>query len=93
MDREDKPVAVPINGTIDLHGFKPSEIKSLLHEFIHACREKDIASGRIVHGKGIGTLRETVHANLKKNPLVKSFQLGDHTSGGWGATVFTLQKK
>jgi len=92
MNDGEDPVVVPINGTLDLHGFRPSEIKCIMEEFIFACCEKNILQGRLIHGKGIGTLREIVHARLKANPLVKSYRLGDQTSGGWGATLFELHQ-
>jgi dsDNA-specific endonuclease/ATPase MutS2 len=44
----------------------------------------------VVHGKGTGTLRETVHAHLRRSSLVRGFAQGDETSGGWGATIVTL---
>jgi DNA-nicking Smr family endonuclease len=84
------PIQVPITGTLDLHGFNPSEVKELVAEYIEACIEKGILHGRIIHGKGIGTLREVVHSQLRKNPMVKTFAQGDESSGGWGATRFTL---
>ena len=46
---------------------------------------------RIIHGKGTGTLRETVHALLRRDPLVRAFALADETGGGWGATVVELR--
>ena len=84
------PVQVPITGTLDLHGFQPSEVKELVKEYLDACLEEEISHGRIIHGKGIGTLREVVHAQLRKHPKVKSFASGDESSGGWVATKFTL---
>ena len=84
------PVQVPITGTLDLHGFQPSEVKELVEEYLCVCLEKGILQGRIIHGKGIGTLREVVHAQLRKHPKVKSFAQGNESSGGWGATKFTL---
>jgi dsDNA-specific endonuclease/ATPase MutS2 len=45
---------------------------------------------RIIHGKGTGTLRTTVHAILQRSPLVKSYHLGNETTGSWGATMATL---
>ena len=42
---------------------------------------------RIVHGKGTGTLRSTVHALLKRSLLVQSFHTGDERTGSWGATT------
>lgn len=84
------PIQVPITGTLDLHGFQPSEVKELVKEYLAACSEEGILHGRIIHGKGIGTLREVVHAQLRKHSKVKSFASGDEASGGWGATKFTL---
>ena len=85
------PVEVPINGELDLHTFRPSEVKSLLAEYFEACADKGITSVRVIHGKGTGTLRETVHALLRKSPRVDSFLLGDESSGSWGATIVKLK--
>lgn len=83
---EDNPVELPIDGTLDLHSFKPSDVKDLVPEYIDACRHKGILRIRIIHGKGTGALRETVHAVLRRLPHVKSFQLASDASG-WGATI------
>jgi dsDNA-specific endonuclease/ATPase MutS2 len=45
---------------------------------------------RIIHGKGIGQLREIVHRELRKNAMVASFQLAGSAMGGWGATIVDL---
>jgi DNA-nicking Smr family endonuclease len=86
------PVKIPINGTLDLHTFRPSDVSSLVQEYLTVCREKGILSIRIIHGKGKGVLRETVHAALKKVPFVASCRLGDETSGSWGATLVELKR-
>lgn len=83
-------VEQPINGMLDLHAFKPSEVVPLLKDYINLCHEKKIFSLRIIHGKGTGTLRETVHSQLKKHPLVDRFSLAEH--GNWGATIVALVK-
>lgn len=46
---------------------------------------------RIIHGKGIGNLRRTVHALLAKHPNVAGFQLANEHFGGWGATIVHLR--
>ena len=61
-----EPIPFPITPEIDLHTFRPSEVSSLLREYIRECREKNILLIRIVHGKGTGTLREGVHRLLDK---------------------------
>lgn len=87
----DEPVELPINGTLDLHPFRPQEVKDIVIEYLDACREQGIYKVRIVHGKGIGTLRTTVHHLLKTLPEVQRFYLGDQTSGSWGATWVELK--
>jgi DNA-nicking Smr family endonuclease len=90
MDDGD-PVRIPINGELDLHTFAPKDIASLLDAYFEACREQGILSIRVVHGKGSGTLRETVHALLRRRTDVIEFHLGNESSGGWGATIVTLR--
>jgi DNA-nicking Smr family endonuclease len=91
MDDGPEPVRIPITGEIDLHTFRPAEVAGLVDEYLAACRERGLTSARIVHGKGTGTLRETVHAVLRRSPLVASYRLGDETAGGWGATLVRLK--
>ncbi|HYQ47767.1 MAG TPA: Smr/MutS family protein [Thermodesulfovibrionales bacterium] len=88
---ESLPVALPVDGVLDLHTFRPGEVKDLLQEYLNACRDKDILEVRIIHGKGTGMLRETVHAILKRMPEVESFRTADETAGGWGATIIRLR--
>ena len=45
---------------------------------------------RIVHGKGMGTLRHAIHEVLAKHPLVKAFRLGGYGEGGHGVTIIEL---
>jgi len=84
-------VALPITGELDLHTFRPAEVKSLLDDYFAECIARSIAVVRVVHGKGTGTLRETVHAHLRRSPFVTDFRLGDEHSGDWGATLVTLK--
>jgi len=82
----------PIDGILDLHTFRPEEAKDVVREYLSACRRRGILQVRIIHGKGSGTLRETVHALLKRMPEVTSFRLANEAGGGWGATVVELVK-
>jgi DNA-nicking Smr family endonuclease len=88
---DDEPVQLPINGVLDLHTFRPSEVKSLVTEYLAECRTREILRVRIIHGKGIGNLRRTVHAMLAKNSSVESFALASEAFGGWGATIVHLK--
>ncbi len=93
MDSSDEPVEIPINGELDLHTFAPRETAGVLDAYIDACLERGIHSLRVIHGKGTGTLRETVHALLRRDPRVLDFRLGDETGGGWGATRVRLKPR
>jgi len=86
-----QPVPVPIDGTLDLHTYQPREVQELLGDYIAECRSSGIHEIRIIHGKGTGALRRTVHAALEKLPAVASFRLADESGGAWGATLVRLQ--
>jgi len=88
----DEPIQLPIDGVLDLHTFSPREIKDLVPDYLAACRERGIFQVRIIHGKGIGNLRRTVHSILSKQPEVASFTLDHPQYGGWGATIVHLRK-
>ncbi|MBT8489979.1 MAG: Smr/MutS family protein [Deltaproteobacteria bacterium] len=84
------PIEIPIDGTLDLHTFRPRDVKELVPDYLSACRERGILTVRIIHGKGTGELRRTVHAILQRLPDVLSFRPGSLDSGGWGATIVVL---
>lgn len=88
---EPEPIEIPIDGILDLHLFSPKELGDLIPDYIEACLEKEIYSIRIIHGKGKGVLRRTVHSLLDKNEFVVSYRLADDRSS-WGATLVELKK-
>ncbi len=91
MSDQGQPQQVPIDGVLDLHTFRPDELGSLIPHYITACREKGIYRLRIIHGKGTGNLRRSVHALLDRNEYVEDYRLaGDRSS--WGATLVDLKK-
>lgn len=90
LQSEGRPIELPITGELDLHTFQPRDLGELLPAYLAECRTRGITEVRIIHGKGTGTLRATVHAFLRRSALVRSFRLGDEHSGAWGATIVQI---
>lgn len=84
-------VELHIDGTLDLHAFRPEDLKELLPDYFAACRSKGILRVRIIHGKGTGTLRRRVHALLGRMEEVELFKPAGEEEGGWGATIVILR--
>ena len=87
---ENDPVAIAIDGILDLHSFSPKDLQTLIPEYLEECHKKGIIEIKIIHGKGIGNIRRSVQALLDRNPLVAGYRQADLHSGGWGATVVRL---
>ena len=85
------PVEMPIDGVLDLHTFAPREVKELLPVYFEECLERGIHQVRVIHGKGTGQLRELVHAQLRKLPMVEHFEQAGESGGGWGSTIVELK--
>ena len=78
---------IPIEDTIDLHTFRPKEVKVIVEEYLCQAVRKGFQEVRIIHGRGIGVQREIVRSILEKHPDVSEFQdLGDR-----GSTVAKLK--
>jgi DNA-nicking Smr family endonuclease len=89
-DDDDQVTVVEITDELDLHTFAPSDVADLVDEYLHEAARRGFARVRIVHGKGKGVLRRTVHAVLDRHPLVASYRLADEHAGAWGATWVEL---
>lgn len=86
-------VHIPVDGVLDLHNFSPKDLKYLVPDYLDECIKANIYQVRIIHGKGVGNLRRTVHALLGRLPQVKTFKLAGQDAGAWGATLVELRRK
>ena len=84
----DEPFVLPIDGTLDLHAFKPEEARSVVDDYVRAAHEASLLEIRIVHGRGKGVLRGIVQATLDIHPLVEAFW--DDADAHLGATIARL---
>lgn len=85
------PVELPIDGVLDLHTFRPKDAKEVLNDYLALCLERGILEVRVIHGKGIGQMRNTVHALLARDKRVLAFALASEPYGGSGATIVRLK--
>ena len=83
----DDPVEIPIEDTLDLHPFRPKEIRDVARDYLEAARDKGFDQVRLIHGRGIGVQREIIRSLLASLDFVDHFHDADATGGGWGATV------
>lgn len=86
-------VAVEIGDELDLHTFRPRDVPALVRDYIDECLERGFDRVRIIHGKGIGNLRRTVHSILERHEGVEEYSLADETAGSWGATLVRLRSR
>jgi DNA-nicking Smr family endonuclease len=87
----DGAVEIPIDGVLDLHSFHPRDLSTLVPDYLEECSKRGIKAVRLIHGKGTGAVRKSVHAILARSPLVASFRLAGPDAGGWGATLVDLK--
>ena len=72
-------VEFPIDGTLDLHTFRPEDVKDLVPDYIDECRRRGILKVKIIHGKGTGVLKRIVHSVLAELPHVADYSCGGNT--------------
>lgn len=82
-----EPVELEITDSIDLHAFRPKDVKAVLESYLMEAHAKGFRFARIIHGKGISVQREITRNVLSETEFVKEFKSGDEFSGGWGATI------
>ena len=88
---EPEPVDLPIEDSLDLHAFAPSDVRPVLEEYLKEAAAKGFREVRLIHGRGIGVQRKIVQALLSGHPLVERFFDAPAERGGWGATVVVLK--
>ena len=91
---DDEPIAVlPIEDSIDLHGFRPADIRSVVVDYLEEAAQRGFEEVRLIHGRGKGVQRASIHALLAAHPLVESYVDAPAARGGWGATLVRLRTR
>ena len=84
-----RTAAVPAE--IDIRGMETLEAIPIVERYIDDAYLGRLESVRIIHGKGTGALRQTVHDTLRRHKRVKGFRLGRYGEGETGVTVVELK--
>ena len=83
--REMKLDATPME--VDLRGMDAVEAICTLSLYLDNAMRSGMKNVRIIHGKGMGVLRNAVHQELKKNKFIKTYRLGVYGEGEDGVTI------
>jgi DNA mismatch repair protein MutS2 len=99
----DKSIATKISAEIDIKDSSPNIINEIdlrgkiaedalieLEQYLDHALNSHWKEVRIIHGKGTGALRASVHAFLKKHKKVQAYRLGNYGEGDTGVTVIEL---
>jgi dsDNA-specific endonuclease/ATPase MutS2 len=83
-------IVLPLEQHIDLHAFKPRDVRSVTEAYLEQALEAGLLEVRLIHGRGIGVQREIVRSLLSQHPGVAGFTDAPPGRGGWGATIVRL---
>ncbi len=86
-----QPLKRGVGPELHLIGRTADEARETLEKYLDDAFLAGLDSVRIIHGKGTGKLRRTVHELLAAHPLVAEHRPGALHEGGEGATVAQLR--
>ncbi len=75
---------------LDLRGRRAEEVAPVLDQYLDSAYLARLPWVRIIHGKGMGVLKQVVREFLAEHPLVQSYRPGDASEGGEGVTAVRL---
>jgi len=81
-----------ISSEINVIGLNVDDAVSIIDKYLDDCYLSSLDKVIIVHGKGTGKLRQSIHTYLKTHPHIKSFRLGTFGEGEMGVTVVEFNK-
>jgi DNA-nicking Smr family endonuclease len=83
---DDDPIEIPIEETLDLHPFRPAEVRDVVREYLEQARAMGYREVRLIHGRGVGVQRANVQRLLRDIEYVMDFWDDAHL----GATVVVM---
>jgi DNA-nicking Smr family endonuclease len=83
---DDEPFEIPIEDSIDLHAFRPGDVRDVAREYLVAAHERGLTEVRLIHGRGRGVQRALVQTMLQSLDIVERYRDDEHL----GATIVVL---
>ena len=87
------PSAASPGMELDMRGWRAEQVAPELEKYLNSAYLAELPWVHIIHGKGMGILKEVVRQYVAEHPLVASYRLGQAAEGGDGVTVVTLHKR
>jgi DNA-nicking Smr family endonuclease len=84
---DDEPFEIPIEDALDLHAFRPNEVRDVAAEYLAAAHARGLTEVRLIHGRGRGVQRANIQSLLRSLPFVERYWDDAHL----GATVVRLR--
>ena len=81
-----------VSPEINVIGQNVEDALFIVDKYLDDCYLANLQTARIVHGKGTGKLRKSIHAFLRTHPHIKSFRLGTFGEGEMGVTVVEFKR-
>ncbi len=75
---------------LSVRGMTVAEAQKAVEEWLDRLLVAGVYSGRLVHGKGTGALRQGLHQYLRRAPHVRRFYYAPPPEGGEGVTIIEL---
>ena len=85
---DDGAVVLPVGPELDLHGFRPEDVASVVQEYITEAARAGLVRVRVVHGRGRGVQRGITQSALERHACVVAFW--DDPASSLGATIAEL---
>ncbi len=82
---------ISVKPEVDLRGLASDEAEYVLSSYLDTAFLAKLNTVTIIHGKGTGVLRKSVHTYLRTHPHIKSFRLGVYGEGEDGVTIAELR--
>ena len=76
---------------IDLRGKTGEEAWNAVDKYFDEAQIAGFRSLRLIHGKGTGALKKYLWVELKRDPRVNTFRIGQFGEGDGGVTVVELK--